>query len=120
MLTEERTLLKELIENGVVNLYQIYQATRFSPGQIARVVRHYEDNHIIKQDDLTIRPTLFGKLVLRRIDLTIKDDRDKYWKQVPKEYRTEQIEINQPFEPNSMSTNKASRIISKSEMQSSH
>lgn len=120
MLTEERTLLKELKEKGFVNLFRIYLDTCLSPGQIARVVRHYEDNRIIKQDDLTIKTTLFGKFVLSKLDITIKGAREKYWKQLPKEYRTDRIEINKPFEPNSMSTNKASRIISKSEMQSSH
>lgn len=91
--TEDRFILKLLLQNKKINIYHLYQDTNYSVGQIARFLKTYTSKfYIVKWGD-TIYLTHYGRFKLKNVNFATTVD-DRYWRTIPKELKQPTIDIN--------------------------
>ena len=79
--SEDIEIIRQLIYNGHVNLYDLHIKYRLSPAQISRSVRKLQEEQVIIVDEKTISITNFGReWVIRNRRMLFLDDKRKYWK----------------------------------------
>ena len=84
--TEERFLLRKLLEEGKFNLYEIYCETLFTSGQIARFVKSYSRKFYIVKIGKNVYLTFIGRFFIKRMNLFASKE-DRYWKELPVEMK---------------------------------
>lgn len=96
--SEDVEIIRELICNKHVDLYDLHLKYRLSPAQISRSVKRFIAEGIVVCQDNTIELTDYGKewIVHNRKELFLDDSR-KYWKQESQDSRYNEDDMH-PFE----------------------
>ena len=96
--SEDVEIIRELISNKHVDLYDLHLKYRLSPAQISRSVQRFIAEDIVVYQDNMIALTDYGKewIVLNRKELFLDDSR-KYWKQESQDSRYNEDALH-PFE----------------------
>lgn len=109
--TEERYLLQKLLTEGYVDLFEVYNKTNFSTGQIVRFVNTYTRKLYIISFCGKIYLTPFGRIFIKPTKL-LTEKRDMYWKRVPHRMKTKRCNINEPANVIKINRELAKRVIS--------
>ena len=111
--TEERYLLRKLIEESKFNLYSVYIETAFSSGQIARFVRCYTRKLYIVTIGNNVYLTPIGRYYIKKIHLFTSEE-ERYWKKLPDMMKNgTTCVINQVPQDIKISRKEVCKIISK-------
>lgn len=86
--SEDVEIIRELINNKHVDLYDLHLKYCLSPAQVSRSVRRFIVEGIVVSQDNVIELTDYGKewIILNRKELFLDDSR-KYWKQESQDSR---------------------------------
>ena len=109
--TEERYLLQKLLMEGHFDLFDVYNETNFSTGQIVRFVNSYTKRLYIVNFRGKIYLTPIGRVFINRKELLTKKQ-DRYWRYVPSEMLGESCIMNEPSNNIKINRELAKRVIS--------
>lgn len=89
LFSEDIELIKELIHYRRLDIFLLHEKYRLSPAQVARSLRKFYEDDLIKITGTDIAFTEKGLLWIQenRINLFL-NKRNQYWKDIPKEMRT--------------------------------
>lgn len=99
--SEDIEFLKELYEKKKVNIYLFHEKYMLSPAQLARTINKFTDKRIIIFKDNVVTLTKKGEIwiISNRKFLFLKE-KNRYWKDIPKEMKQERIGIKDLYRPN--------------------
>lgn len=100
MLTEEKDILLRFIYIWHTSLYQIYISSVYSPAQIIRVIKKYQQRLYWIRIGMNVYKTPYGYFALRnrKEQLYTTNAKHMYWRDIPTDFKQETaIKINEPY-----------------------
>jgi len=84
--SEDIELIKELIIHKRLDIYFLHQKYKLSPAQVARSINKFMDQGLIQESNSVISFTEIGIIWVNKNRKSLfNSNRNKYWKEVPKE-----------------------------------
>lgn len=111
--SEDIELIKKLLANSHVNLYDLHVEFQLSPAQVVTAIDKLRSNAFVTMNGMSITLTKKGKEWLNKNAGTIlTSKRNQYWKELSIDMLQPQIGVNTFYKPNIDKIRKEGKIIS--------
>lgn len=102
----EREFARLLFSHEAVDLYDLHERYRLSPGQVARVVRHFASEGIVNLDGDRVALTAVGRLwILKNREFLFMKGTRREWADLPGGVKREPRDASEPYMPRLSSVN---------------
>jgi predicted methyltransferase len=96
----EREILKTLMTASKdVNLFTLHRRYQTSPRELTKAVQSLNRKKFVKVDENNIKLTKQGRILAIKNRFDIVSQREKPWRECPKEFMKEKIGVNEPYIP---------------------